>query len=76
MCHCFPSLYPVLQPDYVAKEVVAATLRDEEILLIARALAVNFFLTGILQFTALLVLSDFLQVGVSEHTPRDEKKSD
>ena len=30
----------------------------------------------ILPFTALLVLSDFLQVGVSEHTPRDEKKSD
>ena len=30
----------------MAKEVVAATLRDEEILLIPRALAVNFFLTG------------------------------
>lgn len=72
----FPSLYPVLEPDYVAKEVVAATLRDEEILLIPRALAVNFFLTGILPFKAILVLSDFLQVGVSEHTPRDEKKSD
>ena len=35
-----------IEPDYVAKEVVAATLRDEEILLIPRALAVNFFLTG------------------------------
>ena len=35
-----------IEPDNVAKEVVAATLRDEEILLIPRALAVNFFLTG------------------------------
>lgn len=60
----------------MAKEVVAATLRDEEILLIPRTLALNFFLTGILPFKALLILSDFLQVGVYEHIPRDEKKSE
>lgn len=72
----FPSLYPTLEPDYVAKEVVAGTLRDEPIVLIPRAVVSNFFLAGILPVKASLALHDFLQVGVGEHISREEKKSD
>lgn len=42
----FPSLFPTLQPDFVAKEVVAGTLRNEPIVILPRSVLVNFALLG------------------------------
>ena len=42
----FPSLYPTLQADYVAKEVVAGTLRDQPFVIIPRTAVLNFALIG------------------------------
>ena len=42
----FPSLFPTLEPDFVAKEIVAGTLRDEPIIIIPRSAVVNFALLG------------------------------
>ncbi|XP_020617493.1 estradiol 17-beta-dehydrogenase 11-like [Orbicella faveolata] len=72
----FPSLYPTLEPEYVAKETVAGILRDQPVVMIPRHSAVNFALNAIMPAKAALVLYDFLQVGVGEHVPADEKKSD
>lgn len=68
----FPSLFPTLQPDFVAKEVVAGTLRNEPIVILPRSVLVNFALLGILPVKAGYVLHDFMQTGVGEH--REEKK--
>ncbi|KAL9962263.1 hypothetical protein ACROYT_G031348 [Oculina patagonica] len=76
LCCRFPSLYPVLEPEYVAKVTVAGTLRDQPIILIPQGLVLNFILNAFLPMKAALVLLDFLQVGVGEHAPGDEKKSD
>ena len=46
MCCRFPSLYPTLEPDFVAKEVVSGMLRDEPVVMIPRGIAVNFFLNA------------------------------
>ena len=47
MCCCrFPSLYPTLEPDYVAKETVAGTLRDQPVVMIPRTAAVDFALNA------------------------------
>lgn len=72
----FPSLYPTLEPDYVAKETVAGTLRDEPVVMIPCLAAVNLLMTVIMPLKAQMVIYDFLQVGVGEHVPADEKKSD
>lgn len=42
----FPSLYPTLEVDYVAKEIVAGTLRDEPLVVIPRAVVLNYVLAG------------------------------
>lgn len=42
----FPSLFPTLEPEFVAKEIVAGTLRDEPIIIIPRSVVVNFALLG------------------------------
>lgn len=47
MCFCsFPSLYPTLEPEYVAKETVAGILRDQPVVMIPRHSAVNFALNA------------------------------
>ena len=40
----FPSLYPTLEPEYVAKETVAGMLRDQPVVLIPGNTAANFIL--------------------------------
>ena len=42
----FPSLYPTLEVDYVAKEIVTGTLRDEPLVVIPRAVVLNYALAG------------------------------
>ena len=42
----FPSLYPTLEPEYVAKETVAGMLRDQPVVLIPGNTAANFILTA------------------------------
>ncbi|CAH3020905.1 unnamed protein product [Porites evermanni] len=72
----FPSLYPTLEVDYVAKEIVAGTLRDEPLVIIPRAVVLNYALAGLMPIKAGYVLFDFLRVGVGEHIPGEEKKAD
>ncbi|XP_068671870.1 estradiol 17-beta-dehydrogenase 11-like [Montipora foliosa] len=72
----FPSLHPILEPEYVAKEAVAGTLRDQSVVLIPSHTAVHFALNAFMPVKAQLVLYDFFQVGVGEHVPAHEKKSD
>ena len=37
-------MFSTLEPDFVAKEVVAGTRRDEESIILPRSAAVHFFL--------------------------------
>ena len=39
-------MFSTLEPDFVAKEVVAGTLRDEESIILPRTAAVHFLLDG------------------------------
>ncbi|XP_074606883.1 17-beta-hydroxysteroid dehydrogenase 13-like isoform X1 [Acropora palmata] len=71
----FPSVFSTLEPDFVAKEVVAGTLRDEESIILPRTAAVHFLLDGLLPRKANNVWIDFLQTGVGEHISKEEKKS-
>ncbi|KAJ7382856.1 hypothetical protein OS493_032494 [Desmophyllum pertusum] len=72
----FPSLYPVLEPEYVAKRQWLAHSEIKQLSYYRPAVLLNFMLAGFLPVKATLVLVDFLKVGLDEHIPSDEKKSD
>ena len=42
----FPSVFSTLEPDFVAKEVVAGTLRNEESIILPRTSAVFFLMNA------------------------------
>lgn len=71
----FPSLHPLLTPDYVAKETVDAVLKNETKIFVPRSFIINRVLTCLLPLKACLALNDFFRIHIVEQVPQlDEKQ--
>lgn len=65
----FPSLFPLLKPDFVAKELVNGMLRDEGYVILPKTMTLTMMLQCCLPQKAMNLVGDFLAVRMDEDDP-------
>ncbi|XP_028405938.1 17-beta-hydroxysteroid dehydrogenase 13-like [Dendronephthya gigantea] len=64
----FPSMFPLLEPEYVAKEMVDGMLRDKFMIVLPRSLSAHLLSQMLMPVNAMKLLFHFFRISIEEET--------